>query len=71
MSPSDIVIIIVGLVTVVGSIVSVVWVISNRPTYKHCNSTYQRIDLHAQQYETILTMLGEIKAEIAKLKDGS
>ena len=64
MSISEIVMILVGLSAVVGSIVSVVVTIANRPTYKYCDETYQRKDLHDQQYEEILRILGEIKKDI-------
>lgn len=68
MTITEIVSIGVGLVAVIGSLVSVVWVISNRPTYKYCDSIYKRIDLHNQEYETLLAAIKELKEDIAELK---
>lgn len=69
MTITEAVLIVVGLFTVLGSIVSVVWVFSNRPTYTYCDVTYQRRDLHAQEYETLLEKIQELKDAIEALKD--
>lgn len=71
MDVTEIVMIVVGIFTVLGSIVSVVWVISNRPTYEHCDDTYQRKDLHSQEYNRLLEKIEELRKVIMEMKGSS
>ncbi len=71
MGISEIVMILVGCCTVLGSLVTVVWALSNRPNYEYCDKTFQRKDLHDQQYETIINALEKIQEDIESLKNGN
>lgn len=68
MTIAEIVIIAVGAFAVLGSIVSVVWAFSNRPTYTYCDDTFQRKDLHAQEYNTLIEKIEELKDAIDAIK---
>ena len=69
MNVTEIVMVIGGSFTIVGAIVTVVWVISNRPTYKYCDETYQRKDLHDEKYNTLIEKIEELKESIDDLKE--
>ncbi|MCK5602439.1 hypothetical protein KAR91_11230 [Candidatus Pacearchaeota archaeon] len=66
---SEIVMIIYSIIVVIGSIVTVVWTLSKRPTYKYCDEVYQRKDLHETQYLVLIEKIEEVKQEIKKLKE--
>ena len=57
-----------GLCIVLGSLVSVIYTITNRTTFKYCDDTYQRRDLHSQEYKTVLEKLAELKEAIEHLE---
>lgn len=69
MSIIEIVLVAGCVVAILGSIVSVVWAFSKCPSYHFCDTTYQRKDLHAQEYETLLEKIKELKDAIEELKD--
>ena len=58
-----------GLIMIIGAIVSGAYVISNRPTYKYCDDTFQRKDLHSQEYHLLLEKIAELKEDIQALKN--
>jgi len=57
-----------SIIAFIGSIVSLVWAFSKRPTYDYCDETYQRKDLHIQEYNTLIAMIRELKASVDALK---
>lgn len=61
--------IISGIVIVLGAIITVVYTISNHPNYKYCDDTYQRKDLHSQEYKALLEKIEELKKAIEELKN--
>jgi len=69
MNVTDIVLILVGISTVVGSLVSVVWVISHKVSYTYVNETFMRKDLHSQEYKSLLEKIKELKNAINKLDE--
>ena len=60
MSVPEIIMTIMGICVILGSIVSVVVTISNRPTYTHCDETYQRKDLQEQAHKVIIDKMEEL-----------
>lgn len=78
MSIMEVVLIIAAVITIVGSITTVVWTLSNRPTYKYCDEVYQRKDLQEQAYKVIVDKMEELgkrfdalQKVVESLKNGS
>ena len=69
MTITDIVMLTVGISTVLGSLVSVIYTITNRPTFSFCEKTFQRKDLHSQEYNTLLEKIEELKEAIEHLQE--
>ena len=58
----------VGFIAILGSIATVVFTVANRPTYKYCEDTFQRKDLHSQEYHTLLEKIEELRRDIQYLQ---
>lgn len=58
-----------GICIVLSSIVAVVWTISNHPTYKYCDETFMRKDLHSQEYNTLLEKIEKLQKAIDELNN--
>ena len=68
MNVMEIVMIGVGVCTILGSVVSVVYVITHKVSYAYADATYQRKDLHSQEYNTLLEKIEELRKAIEDIK---
>ncbi len=69
MNVTEIVLIIGCIFSVLGSVVTVVWVISHKVSYSYANATFQRKDLHVQEYNTLIDKIDELKIAIEEIKN--
>lgn len=69
MSIGEIVTLIVGATIVLGSIVTVVVTILNKPSYSYCDKTYKRIDVDEKDYKLLISKIDALATKFDELKD--